>query len=116
MSIKERLRLVIESQNTTVKDFAELVDTPLRTLHNYLNSGKEPSSEFLSKVAEKLNINLNWLLLNQGEMYIADKGATLNADESELLHQYRAINESGKRILKTTSQAILNELRNAEES
>ena len=44
MSIKERLRLVIESQKLTVKDFAELVDTPLRTVHNYLNSGKEPST------------------------------------------------------------------------
>ena len=53
MSIKERLRLVIESQKLTVKDFAELVDTPLRTVHNYLNSGKEPSMEFLSKVSKK---------------------------------------------------------------
>lgn len=112
MSIKERLRLIIESQNKTVKDFAELVDTPLRTLHNYLNSGKEPSSEFLSKVAEKLNINLNWLLLNQGEMYIADKDVTLTADELELISHYRFLNELGKCILKKTSEVIFNELSN----
>ena len=85
MSIKERLRLVIESQKLTVKDFAELVDTPLRTVHNYLNSGKEPSMEFLSKVSKKFNINLNWLLLNQEDMFLTEKDINLNLDESELL-------------------------------
>ena len=62
MSIKERLRLVIESQKLTVKDFAELVDTPLRTVHNYLNSGKEPSMEFLFEfLIFLLNIFLKFL-------------------------------------------------------
>ena len=90
MSIKERLRLVIESQKLTVKDFAELVDTPLRTVHNYLNSGKEPSMEFLS----------------------TEKDINLNLDESELLNNYRSANEVGKRILKRTSKIIFNELSN----
>lgn len=112
MSIKERLRLVIESQKLTVKDFAELVDTPLRTVHNYLNSGKEPSMEFLSKISKKFNINLNWLLLNQEDMFLTEKDINLNLDESELLNNYRSSNEVGKRILKRTSKIIFNELSN----
>lgn len=115
MSIKERLRIVIESQQMSIKAFAELVDTPLRTVHNYLSGEREPSSEFLIKVATQFNINLNWLLLNRDGMYISDGNSSLSIEESELLNQYRAINESGKRILKNTVSIVFNELGNSDE-
>lgn len=111
MSIKERLRIVIESQDMSIKAFAELVDTPLRTVHNYLSGEREPSSEFLIKVATQFNINLNWLLLNRDDMYISDGNSSLSIEESELLNQYRAINESGKRILKNTGRIVFDEMR-----
>lgn len=111
MSIKERLRIVIESQDMSIKAFAELVDTPLRTVHNYLSGEREPSSEFLIKVATQFNINLNWLLLNRDDMYISDGNSSLSIEESELLNQYRAINESGKRILKNTGRIVFDELK-----
>lgn len=111
MSIKERLRIVIESQEMSIKAFAELVDTPLRTVHNYLSGEREPSSEFLIKVATQFNINLNWLLLNRDDMYISDGNSSLSIEESELLKQYRAINESGKRILKNTGRIVFDELK-----
>lgn len=111
MSIKERLRIVIESQEMSIKAFAELVDTPLRTVHNYLSGEREPSSEFLIKVATQFNINLNWLLLNRDDMYISDGNSSLSIEESELLNQYRAINESGKRILKNTGRIVFDELK-----
>lgn len=114
MSIKERLRMVIEAQGMSIKAFAESVDTPLRTLHNYLSGEREPSSEFLSKIAEKFNINLNWLLLNKGEIYMNDgKDVSLSSEETMLLNQYRSVSESGKRILTNTSQAIFDELANS---
>lgn len=111
MSIKERLRTVIESQDISIKTFAESVDTPLRTVHNYLSGEREPSSEFLIKVAIQFNINLNWLLLNRDDMYISDGNSSLSIEESELLKQYRAINESGKRILKNTGRIVFDELK-----
>lgn len=111
MSIKERLRIVIESQDMSIKAFAELVDTPLRTVHNYLSGEREPSSEFLIKVATQFNINLNWVLLNRDDMYISDGNSSLSIEESELLNQYRAINESGKRILKNTGRIVFDELK-----
>lgn len=111
MSIKERLRIVIESQDMSIKAFAELIDTPLRTVHNYLSGEREPSSEFLIKVATQFNINLNWLLLNRDDMYISDGNSSLSIEESELLNQYRAINESGKRILKNTGRIVFDELK-----
>lgn len=112
MSIKDRLREIIDSQNMSIKAFAESMQIPLRTLHNYLSGEREPNVEFLINLSEKLNINLNWLLLDKGKTYITDnENSSLTMDESELLNQYREVNESGKRILKKTSQIIFDELR-----
>ena len=69
MSIKERIRDVITAQDISIKGFSEAMDIPLRTLHNYLSGEREPSAEFLIKLSSKLNINLNWLLLDKGEIY-----------------------------------------------
>lgn len=107
MSIKERLRIVIESQDMSIKAFAELVDTPLRTVHNYLSGEREPSSEFLIKVATQFDINLNWLLLNRDDMYISDGNSSLSIEESELLNQYRSLDKLGKCILMKISKIIL---------
>lgn len=114
MSIKGRLRMIIESQGMSIKALAESVDIPLRTLHNYLSGERKPSSEFLSKIADKFNINLNWLLLSKGKMYLEENNIYLDENESELLEHYRSVNELGKRILKKTSKIILSELSNNE--
>lgn len=112
MGIEERIRDIINAQNMTVKGFAEAMDIPLRTLHNYLSGNRDPSAEFLIKLSNKLNINLNWLLINKGEIYLSgNKSISLTFEESELLNQYRLVNESGKRILKNISQIIFDELK-----
>ncbi|AAP95271.1 DNA-binding protein [[Haemophilus] ducreyi] len=112
MGINERLRHVIEAQKMTIKGFAETVDIPLRSVHNYLSGEREPSADALTKISNKLNINLNWLLLDQGEMYLNQSSdLTLNADEMNLLTQYRQTHDSGKRILQATSKIILDELK-----
>ena len=43
--------------------------------------------EFLSKVSKKFNINLNWLLLNQEDMFLTEKILILNLDESRIAQQ-----------------------------
>ncbi|MFC0930265.1 helix-turn-helix domain-containing protein [Pasteurella multocida] len=112
MGIEDRIREVINARNMTIKGFAEEMDTPLRTLHNYLSGEREPSAEFLIKLSQSFNINLNWLLLNKGEIYLSEsKSISLTVEEAELLNQYRSVNKSGKRILEQTSQIIFDELK-----
>lgn len=110
MSIKDRLREIIDSQNMSIKAFAESMRIPLRTLYNYLSGDREPSTEVLVKIATELNINLNWLLLGQGEMYLANNTA-LSLEELMLLEYYRLTSEAGKKILQSTSQSIYQELK-----
>ncbi len=112
MSINERLRQVIEAKGMTVKSFAEAVGIPLRSVHNYLSGEREPSADVLIKIAQAMSVNLNWLLLNQDEMFFGgSQNQTLNADEIALLERYRETTKSGKNILLSTSKTILDELR-----
>lgn len=115
MNTGERLKQVMEVKGFNLKTFSEQADIPYRTLQNYILSGREPNAEALMKLHTRLGVNLNWLVSGNGEMYTSEQNISLNVEESELLNQYRTINESGKRILKTTSQAILNELKNTQE-
>ena len=111
MSIKERIRDVINAQNMTVKGFSEVMDIPLRTLHNYLSGQREPSAEFLIQLLSRLDINLNWLLISEGEIYISKiKVTDLTQDESDLLEKYRLSNGFGKRFIIKTSIFISKEL------
>ena len=112
MSINERLRQVVEAKGMTVKSFAETVEIPLRSVHNYLSGEREPSAEVLIKIAQAMSINLNWLLLNQDEMFLGgSQNQTLNADEIALLERYRETTKAGKNILLSTSKVILDELK-----
>ncbi|WGE60017.1 helix-turn-helix domain-containing protein [Actinobacillus equuli] len=110
MSIKERLREVIDLQNMSIKAFSDSMQIPLRTLHNYLSGEREPSAEVLVKIATELNINLNWLLIGKGNMYLINN-TELNLEELKLLENYRLTSEAGKKILQFTSQSIYQELK-----
>lgn len=112
MSINERLRQVIEAKGMTIKSFAQSVGIPLRSVHNYLSGEREPNAEVLIKIAQAMSVNLNWLLLNQDEMFLGElQSQTLNADEVALLERYRETTKAGKNILLLISKTISDELK-----
>ncbi|OOH87184.1 transcriptional regulator [Pasteurellaceae bacterium 15-036681] len=107
MSINERLRLVIEYQKMSIKAFAEEMDIPLRTLHNYLSGERDPNTPFLSKIALRLNINLNWLLIEKGELNILSTDErTLSSEELELLNHFNSCSNDIKRKVMVAINAI----------
>ena len=83
----------------------------LRPVQSYLRAERELSIDAAIKIANTLGVSLNWLILGQGEMFISLVGeSTINADELSLLEKYRATTQSGKRIIQSTCNAILDEL------
>ena len=69
MSISNRLREVMEYKGLSIKAFAELLDMPYRTLQNYLLNERDPSAEVLIKISDVLNVDLNWLMRGEGNMF-----------------------------------------------
>lgn len=70
MSIKERLKILIDLLGFNIKQFSRQTGIPYRTLQNYLLGLREPTIENISKISTHLGINLNWLLTGEGEIFI----------------------------------------------
>lgn len=71
MSIKNRLKYIIDCNNLNLKEFSEITNIPYRTLQNYLLGLREPNIDILKKLSTQLGININWLLTGEGEPYIS---------------------------------------------
>lgn len=90
MSISNRLREVMEYKGLNIKAFAELLDVPYRTLQNYLLNERDPSAEVLIKISDVLNVDLNWLMRGEGEMFRGPiSESKLNETEKQLISYYR---------------------------
>ncbi|MDG2955141.1 helix-turn-helix transcriptional regulator [Bisgaard Taxon 10/6] len=95
----------------TIKAFSEQTEIPYRSVQSYLRAERELSIEAAIKIAKAFDISLNWLVLGQGKMYVGSTAElTLNSDELNLLEKYRSTTELGKNIVKSTCNAICDEL------
>lgn len=90
MSISNHLREVMEYKGLNIKAFAQLLDVPYRTLQNYLLNERDPSAEVLIKISDVLNVDLNWLMRGEGEMFRGSMNESeLNEKEKQLISHYR---------------------------
>ena len=97
MSISNRLREVMEYKGLNIKAFAELLDVPYRTLQNYLLNEREPSAEVLIKISGVLNVDLNWLMRGEGEMFRSSTNKNeLSEKEKQLISYYRKMSSDMK--------------------
>lgn len=90
MSINNRLREVMEYKGLNIKAFAELLNVPYRTLQNYLLNERDPSAEVLIKISSVLNVDLNWLMRGEGEIFRDSINENeLSEKEKQLINHYR---------------------------
>lgn len=69
MSIALRLKKLRKEKNLNQSEFASLIGTSSANISYYEKGERNPSSDFLNKIADKLGVNLNWLLTGEGPMY-----------------------------------------------
>ena len=64
------------------KEFAELIDMP-QSSYSHLEKGRKPNNlkRLSSSIAEKFNVNEDWLLYGKGEMIKSE--STTEKDDSE---------------------------------
>ena len=67
-SINERMKLVIQEKQFSIKQASEETGIPYRSLQNYLN-GQLPGPDALVKFREAFGVDLNWLLTGEGETH-----------------------------------------------
>ena len=70
---KERIKEIRSKLNLSVAKLADKIDIPARTITGYERGERTPSVEFLASLSKILNVNANWFLTGQGEMFNAPK-------------------------------------------
>ncbi|NBI44008.1 helix-turn-helix domain-containing protein, partial [[Haemophilus] felis] len=69
MSIKNRLKTVIEYKGLSLKAFSDLTEIPYRSIQNYLRDERDPNLEALVKIGTKTDVNLHWLITGMGKIF-----------------------------------------------
>lgn len=107
MNISDRINLLIETQQLTIKDFAERCDIPYRSMYNYVRSEREPNLDALSKISQTFNVDLNWLILGEGKKEkVFSVNQELSQDEKALIDNYRKISKEIQQTIYTLCLAI----------
>lgn len=100
MDVVDRLRAVIG--DSTIEQFAALMDEPVYRVKDILRGRQKPPADFLIKLQLKLGVDLNWLLAGAP----GPPKPALTAREATLLDEYRAAAEEGRRAIEATTAAV----------
>lgn len=71
--MKDRIRLIMESQHMTQQVFADSIGVGAATLSSIFNGRTRPTLNIVEAIKKKIpNINTDWLMFGSGDMYTSD--------------------------------------------
>lgn len=73
MEIGKRIKEIRAYFKITSKEFAQTLGIPLRTIGSYERDEAQPGPKFFAALIECYNVNVNWLLSGNGNMFISSK-------------------------------------------
>ena len=96
MSIVERIKEQCKKENTSMNALEKELGFGNGTIR--LWDKKEPGSNKVIQVAEKLGVSLDWILTGK-------EAADLSPEEQKLVELYRRADERGKRTIMRSAEA-----------
>ncbi len=69
-SLKDRLKFLRKKLGISQKEMAKDLEVPFTLISKYECGKIKPGADMLSKIALKYKVNLNWLLIGKGEIFI----------------------------------------------
>lgn len=96
--LNDKLKELREQQGLNKKDFASFLGLKYTTYNNYETGLREPSSDFLILVSEKLNVSIDYLLGLKDEKEIRHSYKLLS-EEYEHIKKYRQLDAHGKEMV-----------------
>lgn len=90
----DRLRYIIEQLGRSPNSFAKALGVPVATLMSYLNDNREPKVSFIGMMRKKFpEVNIDWLLLREGEPFLKDQQIIKTELEKKIYEQQLEINQ-----------------------
>ena len=78
----KNLKKIRKTLDLTVSKLAEKIDVPANTISAYERGIRCPSMDFGIQLYQKLNINLNWFISGNGEMFNCESNNTDTREET----------------------------------
>ncbi len=108
--MKDRIRAIMEDKKMTQQSFANFIELSTASLSSIFNGRTNPTLKMVEAIKNKVpNININWLLFGEGEMYVEEKNdevSSLSKDETKdegLLNFDPTPNQSLGKIINPSS-------------
>ncbi len=74
MSISKRIKQLRAEKKLSQVQLSKQLEVSQASVSQYENGTRSPDSSFLTKLCERYEINLNWLLTGSGPMFQAPEG------------------------------------------
>lgn len=71
MSIGKRIKELKKCLDVTSAQLAKNLDIPVRTIGSYERNEAQPGAKFFNALLEQYNVNANWLISGQGNMFLS---------------------------------------------
>ena len=75
----ENLKKLRKVLNLSVENLSKEIDIPASTIWGYESKKRTPSIDLPIQLYRKYNINLNWFLMGEGEMFNKEYSKTNNS-------------------------------------
>ena len=86
-NLAERLETLVNTKEYSIKEFAELIETPTSNMYGYLNGKRAIGLKIINKIKEVIpSLNINWLLYNEGDMFL-NEDALVTANEPNATYE-----------------------------
>lgn len=99
----ERFRLLRQSSEKTLKEFADLLETTHPVLSRVERGEQQLSANLMQKLYLKLNVSLDWLLTGQGDMYLGETRHALPAN----LPTHGSFSDEDIKLLKEIIETVV---------
>lgn len=73
MTIGKRIKELKAKLSITSSEMAKELDIPVRTIGSYERDEAQAGAKFFNALIEKYQVNVNWLLSGNGNMFISSK-------------------------------------------
>ena len=115
MSIGARLKEIRIKLNLTAKNLADEIGIPVRTIGGYERNENPPNQKFLTQLAIKYNINLNWFLTGKGNMFVSNSDDIVQMISDKFNIAYDTALSIVKLVENNTTREIVVEFLKAKE-
>ena len=95
--MKDRILQIMKQESMTQQDFAKAIEVSPASLSNIFNGKTNPTNNHVSAIHRRFpNINVNWLMFGEGDMYTTVSNETNDGDGEAKDSLFTEMEQEGK--------------------